>query len=718
MTCDRMRRRGAFLAATSLSVSLLCGDLAPAANAADGAVTPPARVGRVAATGGSVSFHAAGTDGWQDAVVNTPVTTGDAVFAQTGGHVELDVAHSIVALDSASELDVATLDDTHFQTSEPQGRIFVDLGQLPAGAVTAVATPRGTVTFDGPGEFEITAGDTTTPTIVTAIAGTARITAGALALAVQAGQAATVTGTDQLAGSVGPAGPPDDFLDASLAATARLQGNTLPPLVQGMTGGRALAATGTWRAVPQYGQVWYPPVAAGWVPYREGHWAYVAPWGWTWIDDAPWGFAPFHYGRWVYLDDRWGWVPGDPSTAAGYDGPEYDGYPEPVYAPALVAWGDFGAGLAVGAFAGALFGGGHGPGVGWLPLGPGEAYVPPYGGGGTYFDRLNALNVRDVRGLDPRRAYAGRSFGQFANARGATLMATADMQRGVNARTGGGGFSRAALGASPVVGRHVVGVPAAGRVAGHAASGPALDAANFHARAGGRIAFAGGGVAGVHAGPGAGGLPALRAHDAVVGGRPGAVPEGMRGGEGVGHAGMISGLAAGAAGAGLAAHAIGSHIAAARPGSAPGHAGALHAGALHAGALHGGVEHVGDARGLPVIHDRAVNGGHDGAVHGGAPARGMPVVHEGAARGGGAPGIPIGARPVIQRPSGERFAAPRASFGPRAPAGGGARLGAGVPPIGGSGGGFRPGGGVPPGGGAHAGGGARPAAGGGQPPHR
>ena len=538
MWCQRMRRRAAFLAATSLSVSLLCNDVARA----DDAITPPARVGRLAATGGSVSFHRAGTDGWQDAAVNTPVTTGDAVFAQTGGHVDLEVANSHVALDSASELDVATLDDTHFQVSEPQGRIFVDLGQQPVGAVTTVATPRGTVTFDGPGQFEITAGDSSTPTIVGAIAGTARITAGTLALVVPAGQAATITGADQLAGNVAAAGPQDDFLHASLAAVAALQGNTLPPLVRGMTGCRSLATTGTWRAVPRYGQVWYPPVAAGWVPYREGHWAYVPPWGWTWIDDAPWGFAPFHYGRWAYLDDRWGWIPGDPAYAAGYDGPEYDAVPEPVYAPALVSWGDFGAGVAVGAFAGALFGGGHGHGVGWLPLGPGEAYVPPYGGGRAYFDRVNALNVRDVRSMDPGRAAAGRSFGQFANARGATAMEATALQRGENARSGGQGFSRAALGAAPVVGRHVVGAPVGGIGAGHAARGPALEAANFHPGAGGRIAFAGGGGragygggagggagggrgtgvhAGAPAGPGAGGLPALRAHDAVVAGPSG-----------------------------------------------------------------------------------------------------------------------------------------------------------------------------------------------------
>ena len=97
-----------------------------------------------------------------------------------------------------------------------------------------------------------------------------------------------------------------------------------------MPGGDDLAESGIWSDSTEYGQVWYPQVAAGWVPYREGSWAYVAPWGWTWVDSAPWGFAPFHYGRWADIGGRWAWVAGVAAVAA------------PVYAPALVTF--FGVG--------------------------------------------------------------------------------------------------------------------------------------------------------------------------------------------------------------------------------------------------------------------------------------------------------------------------------------------------------------------------------------
>src|SRR5204863_424501 len=57
-----------------------------------------------------------------------------------------------------------------------------------------------------------------------------------------------------------------------------------------MTGYEELDEYGSWRAVPQYGEVWFPKqVASGWAPYREGHWVWVDPWGWNWVDDEPWG---------------------------------------------------------------------------------------------------------------------------------------------------------------------------------------------------------------------------------------------------------------------------------------------------------------------------------------------------------------------------------------------------------------------------------------------
>jgi hypothetical protein len=100
---------------------------------------------------------------------------------------------------------------------------------------------------------------------------------------------------------------------------------------------------------------------------------WIAPWGWTWVDSAPWGYAPFHYGRWTYLNGRWGWVPAAPRGRA-------------VYAPALVAWvGGPGGGKAATA--------GIAPGAGWLPLAPGEVYLPGHRVSARYLHDVNTSNT-------------------------------------------------------------------------------------------------------------------------------------------------------------------------------------------------------------------------------------------------------------------------------------------------------------------------------------
>jgi hypothetical protein len=123
---------------------------------------------------------------------------------------------------------------------------------------------------------------------------------------------------------------------------------------------------GAWRVDAKWGAVWSPRgLAAGWAPYRSGHWTWVELWGWTWIDDAPWGFAPFHYVRWIFLDGGWSWIPGPRRN-------------RPIYAPALVVF----------------VGAGGRAGVAWFPIGPGEAYVPPYRCSSSYFAKINAANTR------------------------------------------------------------------------------------------------------------------------------------------------------------------------------------------------------------------------------------------------------------------------------------------------------------------------------------
>ena len=321
---------------------------------------PPARVGRVAAITGTVSFHNAGDTQWSTASVNYPVSSGNAFWTEPSAETQLEISDSRIALAGGSEFDVYALDASGLQGVAALGETYFRLRDLAPNEMWSVQTPRGLVHLGGAGRYGIVVGTTEQPTLVTVLEGSAQIEGPGVSLQVGAGQTATISGTDSFQGSVGPA-----VRDAFL--TERLNAERPPPALASvpaqvavMPGGADLYGVGSWSPAPEYGQVWYPPVSPGWVPYREGHWAYVAPWGWTWIDNAPWGFAPFHYGRWLQIDGRWGWTPGEAAVA----GP-------PVYAPALVAFIGIGAGVALGA---ALASGS----IGWVPLGPREPFRPWY----------------------------------------------------------------------------------------------------------------------------------------------------------------------------------------------------------------------------------------------------------------------------------------------------------------------------------------------------
>ena len=380
----------------------------PGAQDQQAAGDPPERVGRLARLNGTVSFHTQDADQWSPAVANYPVTSGNSFWTDTNAQAEIEVSASRIAMAPGTELDVATLNDTAFQATEPQGEVYLRVRAAAPDETYAVQTPRGLVTLSSPGRYSIAAGDTQTPTAVTVVEGSAQVAGPDLSLQVGPNQTATINGADTLQGDVGPA-QRDAFLTAMLNSEQpqRPPAVAPPPAVAAMPGGEDLAAYGTWTDNPEYGQVWYPQVAPDWVPYREGSWAYVAPWGWTWVDSDPWGFAPFHYGRWVQTGGRWGWYPG---AAVGVA-------PFPVYAPALVTF--FGVGAVVGIGVGAALAGNR---IGWFPLGPREVYRPWYHASDRYVRQVNVSHVTNVTSITTVNRNV--TVNNFANRGGATVVPT------------------------------------------------------------------------------------------------------------------------------------------------------------------------------------------------------------------------------------------------------------------------------------------------------
>ena len=344
------------------------------------ATDPPATVGRVANLRGTVSFHTADQTEWQPAALNYPVTAGGSYWTEPGSGAELEVGATRLVMDQSTELDVNTLDDHALAVTVPQGGLYLGLRDVLPGETTTITTPRGQVTIGTPGRYVVEAGDAGQPTSVTVLDGAAQVYGNGVSLQVGPQQTATITGTDVFQGSLGP--------------------QRLAPFAAAELARERPVPTG-WEPTPEYGRVWFPPVAVGWVPYRHGHWAWVAPWGWTWIDDAPWGFAPFHYGRWVEMGPRWGWVPVEPGISVVV---------RPVYAPALVTFIGLGVGVAMGAS------------VGWIPLGPRAVYRPPYRVSNTYIRRVNVTNVVNVTNITNVH-----TTNVFMNRRAATVVPAAAM---------------------------------------------------------------------------------------------------------------------------------------------------------------------------------------------------------------------------------------------------------------------------------------------------
>ena len=345
--------------------ALLCVTLSPRSLAQDEPQDdPPSRVARLGYLQGSVSFQPAGESDWVDAVPNRPITIGDQLWADNNSRAELQLGTAVIDLNGNTGVSFLNLDDHTIQIQLSSGAINIRVRRLGRDDDFEIDTPNQAFTIEETGRYRIEASPDGTYTVVSVREGGGESTGNGSTYTVQAGQRVTFDGTDTLNAQMEDLGGPDDFDNWCYSRYYHYEHSSSARYVSNdVVGYEDLDDSGDWRPALGYGNVWFPRVAAGWAPYREGHWAWVDPWGWTWVDEEPWGYAPFHYGRWASFSGQWGWVPGPMEVA-------------PVYAPALVVFVG-GGGMA--------FGGN----VAWFALGPREVYVPSYPVSRGYLTSIN-----------------------------------------------------------------------------------------------------------------------------------------------------------------------------------------------------------------------------------------------------------------------------------------------------------------------------------------
>ena len=263
------------------------------------------------------------------------------------------------------------LEDRRTQLALRDGSAVFDVGYLNSGDLFEVATPYGAVDFEQPGLYNV--GIDKGQVLVSVLSGLAQVVGLGGSGQISKGELLTLVGSTAANAVLSQLDGRDagSFVDNYYAyqypqyydgryrdynaylndpyyfdpyrrtVSYQYANSYIPGLYD-------LDYYGDWRNLDGYGYAWSPRVDNGWMPYQTGYWYTDYPYGPTWVSSEPWGYAPYHYGRWAFVGDRWYWVPDRVNT-------------EPVYSPALVAWVPFEQNQ-----------------IGWVPLGPGDVYVPHY----------------------------------------------------------------------------------------------------------------------------------------------------------------------------------------------------------------------------------------------------------------------------------------------------------------------------------------------------
>jgi hypothetical protein len=376
---------------------------------------------------------------WMSATINTPLSIGDRLYVDDGSSAAVAFSgRNYCRLNSNTSLDVLSLSEGRTQLALREGSCVFDVGSLDSDDFFEVGTPAGAIDFVEPGLYQI-AIDQNDHTIISVLNGVARavglsgygdITKGQVVTLVAAAAAEAFASelSHDVAGHIvddyyryryrdrydGRYASYDAYLDDPDYYYTYRRSTTYRyiPDDEYIAGLYDLDQYGDWQDVAGYGDCWRPRVSAGWAPYRYGYWTDDYPLGLTWVSNESWGWAPFHYGRWACVNETWYWVPGEVVR-------------RPVYAPALVAFVQLP----------------RADRVGWVPLGPGDPYIPRYYDADyrpQYLDSRTTvnkyINITKVVNYDVPGAVTVVPTSQFTGVITPTVVQTVDTTRLANTR--------------------------------------------------------------------------------------------------------------------------------------------------------------------------------------------------------------------------------------------------------------------------------------------
>ena len=382
---------------------------------ADDSDDPARGVARISVLQGDVQVRRGDTGEVSAAAVNAPLMSQDAIRTGPSSRteVQLDVAH-FVRVAPSSEVHFADVEQGRFQIQVTSGTVTLTV-MADSQVQAEVDTPNVGLQPGGQGAYRITVQENGASEI-TVRAGQAEIFTPKGSEALNEGQTMRVRGpAADPEFRIAQAIPFDEWdrwnqdQDQRIEHAQSAERQYVSPQEYGT---ESMDGYGAWEENPDYGYVWVPTVAPGWAPYRYGRWVWEDWYGWTWVSYDPWGWAPYHWGSWFWWNGGWAWYPG------AYH----------AWRPAMVAF--FGFGPRVG------FGFGFGN-IGWVPLGPHEAFYPWWGrgfygrpGGMTVVNNINIVGAyRNARVLNGVTAVGAGEFGR-RGVSGSSMRVTAGDLRG------------------------------------------------------------------------------------------------------------------------------------------------------------------------------------------------------------------------------------------------------------------------------------------------
>jgi hypothetical protein len=102
---------------------------------------PPTRVARLAYAQGSVSSEPAGTNDWVAAELNRPMTTGDKIWSDNDGRVELQLDGTLLRLSHNTGCSFLNLSDNATQVELTAGTLLIRVRRLDESEAYEIDTP-------------------------------------------------------------------------------------------------------------------------------------------------------------------------------------------------------------------------------------------------------------------------------------------------------------------------------------------------------------------------------------------------------------------------------------------------------------------------------------------------------------------------------------------------------------------------------------------------